>query len=1337
MKIRAVFLLLTLLYAAAVRAIHFKHIGPEEGLAHPTVLSICQDSIGRIWFGTTEGLSVYDGNQVHSYKPHQYINSLPLFPGEAVKKIISTSGSDLYFMTNMGFVKYNIRKDVFTTIWEKNRIHSIYNHQGLIWIVVSHELYQWDDKTRQLTLHTRLPFEISNEFLIDREGRKWFASPEGIFRTDDDIHFKKITAIPNATSIFESGKGDIWAGSNGQGLFRITPDGKLMRYTAENSSHKGLRSNKIREIAEDEKGNLWFGTFDGLYKFDPQKETFTSYTREDRTGGITHSSIYPVFIDEEGTLWAGTYFGGVNYTSVKESSFTFYNSSDRQNYLSNPVVGSMAEDKNGNIWICTEGGGLNMLQPQNGNIRHFTSSKPPFYLPHTNLKSILYDPEKDMLYIGTNSKGLYSYDIQRNRFKQEIKEYSDSISTIDKMAREGDKLFLSSQRKIYVYSLKEQEITLLYQSPDIASAHVQIDSNKNLWVVEGTSVHVFDTRTLQKIRTYDLSEQGIFSRIIRTFQSSKGNCYICTYGNGIMKLDTLSNKFEPFPAQSQPLLNSYCYQLAETPSGKLIATGDKGITVLTEEGNILKSLPLEGHFPLNAFMRDCGLFVSKNGTIYVGSINGMVSFSEEELLRPDTYTPPYFANLYVHGNLIRPNDPSGILNEGLPFTGKITLTHKQNKIDILFASQTDASGLNPQLYEYKLEGMDKTWYQTAHKSISYTNLMPGNYILELRKKSFSSLPAESRKLHIAILPPWYASWWAWTIWTMLFLTVSATAAHILLTRKRLNDSIMKERTEKQKIKEINEAKFRFFTNVSHEFKTPLTLIVGQLELLLQEYQIVPSTFNKLTKVIHQAQHLSNLITELIEFRKYEQEQMTLKAAPHSINRYMNQIYDSFKELALQQNIKYAFEPCKEDVEVWFDGKQMLKVFYNLLGNAFKYTPKNGEISVSLSADKQQGLANIRIIDSGVGINPDELEHVFDRFYQADNKTPNAQYPTGTGIGLALAKTIVEAHKGTIGVKSQTGYGTIFTVTLRLGDKHLRADKNILFEENGTQPFHIDMPHHYLPAGGHKAEKEEKNIPDEEKPTAILIEDNAELLDILVNLFTPFFNVHTAGNGKEGYELVRQIKPDIVVSDVMMPEMTGTELCSKVKNDIELCHIPVVLLTALNLPEQTIEGLVRGADDYISKPFNAQVLLARCNNLIRSRKMLHQLFTKQPDAAVSVVATNKLDQEFMKKVMTIIDNNLIDPEFNNDKLASEMYMGRSSFYNKFKALTGMSPNDFISSYKLKKASVLLKSNPELSISEIADRLGYNTLSYFCRKFKEQFKVSPSKFREEGKADRQES
>ena len=1233
------------------------------------------------------------------------------------------------------FVKYDIRKETFQTILDKG-VLTIYNHQDTIWVITAFTLSRWDEETGTLVKSCKLSVGSIYDFLIDQKGHKWFTCASGLIYSDDDTHFKTIISCKNMRNIFQSNSGDIWAGSVNDGLFRIHPDGTLSTYNTGNASSKGLYNNFIRNITEDKNGNIWFGTFNGLYKYNPQKDLFTSHIRNGKSGSLSHSSVHSVFIDKEGILWAGTYFGGVNYIPVHQDMFTYYDASACSNSLSNPIVGDMAEDIHGNIWICTEGGGLNMLDTQRGEIKRFETAIPPFYLPHINLKSILYEPQSEKLFIGTNGKGLYTYDIRQNKFKQEIsQDNAPHLQSINAMIRDGERLILSADRSIYAYSLKDRKDTLIHRTS--MYSHITSDADKNLWIVEGKQVHKFNIQTLKKVHTYDLDKQGIYGSVVRTFHSSRKDVYITTLGNGVMKLNKQTGLFEPFPQTDSPLLSKFCYQIKETNAHNLIITGDKGIVFLNEKGDILQSFSIGKYLPLDAFVKDCGLLISKNGTIYVGGTNGLISATEKNRNAHPINNRIYFTELYVHNNLIHPNDPSGILSVGLPFSKEIKLSHNQNRIEVLFSSQTPLKN-SQRIYEYRLKGIDKIWYQTDLKSVSYTNLPTGDYTLEVREKGGSEESLkEKAQLKIVILPPWYGTWWAWLIWITSSLLIIGVIINILYSRKKMRDSIRKEQMEKQQMKEINEAKFKFFTSVSHEFRTPLALIIGQLEVLLLGNNLAPLIYGKLLKVIHQCQQLNNLVTELIEFRKYEQGRNTLYVSAHPINQYVGDICDGFRELALQQNIDFKLKPCETETEVWFDGKQMIKVIYNLLSNAFKYTPKDGTIKVEVFANEPENRLYIRITDSGVGIDSKDIPYIFERFYQANNKMPEQKQLFRAGIGLALAKSIVEEHKGSIDVQSQVGEGSVFTISLQLGKEHLLNNQHIIFkneERDSNTPLPILADN--IMTSEKTTIEESNNQIDGEKPTIVLIEDNEELLDILVSIFSTLYITKTATNGQEGLEVIRETNPDLVVSDVMMPVMSGTELCVKIKNNIELCHIPIVLLTALNMPEQHLEGLVRGADDYIYKPFSPQILLARCNNIIRSRRMLYKQFSQKAEADISLLATNNMDKEFLDKITALIDENLSDQEFSIDKLASEMYMGRTTFYNKFKSLTGMSPNDFINSHKLKRAAVLLRQENSMSISEIADNLGFNSPNYFCRKFKEQFNVAPSQYKQKYQEERKE-
>lgn len=1307
---------------ATLSALNFSHLGTEDGLAHPAVLDISQDAIGRIWFATEEGVSVFDGNRITSYKAYSDKDSQFLYTGDVVSRICSTSCGGVLLQTDKALVRYDIHDERFKTIVD-HPVTGIYSRGDSVWFADRNNLVRWNDRTHEMTVMAQMPFAGARALILDRRNRFFFGTTNGLY-TFSDSRFDLMSDIAGFTSLFESSDGTVWAGTKESGLVRVTPDGNVMVYDKSNSSSKGLNINDIRKICEDREGYIWFGTISGLYKYDSRADRFESFYREERSGALSNSSVHSVFVDSNNMLWAGTYYGGVNYVFLGADSYSFYGASDRRNFLSCPVVGEMTEDNDGNIWICTEGGGLNRLNRTDGSITRFSSPNIPYVLPGQNLKSIVFDSENDILYIGTEAAGLHKYDIKTGNFSCLIE------GTFNALARENDNLFLSTKTGLVCYSLSTGSKNELFRYSLTGYCAITVDSDKRLWLAHGSDLIVFGAQSQKRLRTYSIADQGITNRITYIFESSDHNFYICTNGRGVFSLNPETGHIVPFTDESS-LASNYCYRMAETSDGHLIVSGDKGITVFRKNGEVVKTLSPGGTMPLHSLTRDCGLFVASDGTVYAGGTNGLAAFKEKDLVATEKAPALYFTELHVNGQRIVAGDDHGILKTAIPYTSEISLAHDQNRINLFFAPTIPQPGLDQNIYEYKLDGLDKTWYQTLNKSVSYTNLSPGTYTLYIRTKGY---PAASEGLYtslrITVRQPWYFTWWAMLLWIAIFAAGAGIATRFVVLRRRFQTSLLKEQMENTKIRELNEAKFRFFTNVSHEFRTPLTLIIGQLDLLMESSTLPPSVYNRLTKVVRQTRHLNSLVTELIEFRKFEQNRREMHVAEYSLNSYINNEYDSFRELALLQDIDYTFTPCPEDVKVWIDAGQMRKVMYNLLSNAFKYTAKGGRINISVTADTAKGEAYIRIMDNGVGMEATDLEHIFERFYQAGNTMPQSNFVIGSGIGLALTKTIVEAHKGTIRAASQKGYGAIFTITLRLGADHLRNDSYIRFDSEKAPDN--DRQVIFTPADNDTSV--EISLPGDisgkeaDKPTVLLVEDNTELLKILGDIFAPLYNVLTANNGSEAYDIVAASKPDLVVSDIMMPVMTGTDLCVKIKNNIELCHIPVVLLTALNMPEQTLHGLTRGADDYISKPFNARILLARCNNIVRARRLMYQQLSHTAEPDISLAATNNLDKQFLDTITSFIEENISDTDLSVAKIADRMCMGRTSFFNKFKALTGMSPNDFINSHRLKQAVFLLRQRRDLPISEIADKLGFSASSYFCRKFKDKFGVSPSQFRQ---------
>ena len=550
-------------------------------------------------------------------------------------------------------------------------------------------------------------------------------------------------------------------------------------------------------------------------------------------------------------------------------------------------------------------------------------------------------------------------------------------------------------------------------------------------------------------------------------------------------------------------------------------------------------------------------------------------------------------------------------------------------------------------------------------------------------------------LTIHVLPPYYKTPLAYLIYLIVTGILLWYLVRTYKSRIKLRESLKYEQKHIRDVEALNQSKLRFFTNISHEFRTPLTLIVAQVETLMQLQNFTPAIYNKVLGIYKNSIQLRELITELLDFRKQEQGHMKIKVSPHNIVNFLYENYLLFLEYASAKQISLYFEKETDSLEVWYDQKQMQKVINNLLSNAVKHT--KAEDSITLSIKTEGSNAVIRVTDTGSGIDAREVDKIFDRFYQIDQMDSTDASKTGTGIGLALTKGIVELHHGTIRVESELGKGSSFIVNLQLGNAQF-DEEQINKNADSVQQIEIPKPENDALL---KAELEEsapiKRLPDAK---ILIVEDNDSIRDMLAGIFKPFYEVLTAADGAEGLALVRSEMPNIVVSDVVMPNMSGTELCKQIKSDFNTCHIPVVLLTARTAIEQNIEGLRIGADDYITKPFNTNLLISRCNNLVNSRILLQEKFSKQPQAFAQMLATNPIDKEILDRAMTVIEKHLDDTEFNVNVFAREMAMARTNLFTKLKAITGQTPNDFILTIRLKKGALMLRNNPELNITEIS-------------------------------------
>ncbi|MDR1517797.1 MAG: response regulator [Dysgonamonadaceae bacterium] len=1306
--------------------VYFKHIGIGNGLSQTSVMSIHQDMLGRMWFGTQEGITIYDGNNTLVYKPWaDEENKSPeeTLYGNECDFICSNTEGSVFFRADGALMRYDIRKQKFHTVCA-NGVKTVSTYKGNVWCAVWDSLFVYDTAADSLQFRAKTNIQSISRILVS-EDKIWLGSNNGLYLMEEGSSPQVIIPDKDIFSIFESSTKDIWIGSRMNGLYKIAPDGTTTVYTENNPPGTRIASDQIRELVEDNSGNIWFGTFKGLQKFNPHTQDFTLYARDNLSGGLTHSSVFSLCFDRQGTIWAGTYYGGVNYFNPERDIFSHYvDNPDRNDCLNYPFVGNMVEDKDGDLWICTEGGGLNWMNRKKRIFLYFRPEDKSG-TEYNNLKSISYDEKRKTIYIGTHTGGLFKFMMPTHRFYRYLENVENSSTPhpneiIYHTEIYNDNLYISARNGLFRMDQKTEK----FESLSHYCVNFFIDSNGFLWYSFARNLTRLNLNNLSDVKIISLAEQNIRFEVTKIIEH-QGNIYLGTQGSGLYRYDDAENRFTAFTVSSGHLMSNYCYNIAQTNLGELLITGDKGVTFFDPDKETSRFIKLEVPLPITTITNGCGVLICNNNEIFVGGTDGLTSFWETDLGLDKKEYSLYFSDIWIHNERVAPDDRHKVLTKALAFTDNVNLTYEQNNIVIHFASNNYVDFQKHNEYEYMLEGFDIGWTPTNLNSIYYTNLNPGSYRLIVQEKDVSN--GQKIVLYIHISQPWYNTIWAWIGYILVTILIFSLIIRTQNSRRALALSLEKEKQDKERNEELTQAKLRFFISISHEFRTPLTLIISQIELLFQNTSLSPTVFNKILKINKNANRMRGLIGELLEFQKLEQSFVALRVSEQDLNHFLKDIFLSFRELAVQRQIRYQMASSTNELPIWFNANQLQKVFFNLISNAFKHTRDGGCIDFIIKDEEETVV--VQVIDNGIGMSAEDSKHVFDLFYQADNGSRTSASNPGTGIGLTLSQNIVQLHHGEIGVQSELGYGSIFTIKLLKGKTHFEEDgKTVILEHPEDFPEKDGgIPEMLTEKDYEEIGQNFSGTTTGKKYSVLLVEDNKELLQTLQTLFSPLYNVLTAHNGKEGLEIAMTENPDLIVSDVMMPQMTGTEMCMRIKNNADLCHIPVVLLTALNSEEQNIEGLQQGADDYIGKPFHSKILLMRCNNIIRNRLSMQRKLNEQPDSDLSLLAVNALDRKLLERINQSIDGHLGDPDFDVHALAREVGLSRSSLFTKFKALIGVTPNDFIQNHRLKRAATLLCEYPDMQIVEIADQLGFSSSIYFSRCFKTEYGIPPTQYR----------
>ena len=1308
----------------SVFAVYFRNLSVKDGLSQISVLSIRQDALGRMWFGTMEGLSIYNGKEMITLKggDQQYDEHIR---HNMINDIVENARRDLFFRADYALIRYQLDQDRFQCIRTEG-VTAAASIRGKIYVSVEDSILLWDEEKNalQFFMKTGIPKALINHIFQDRNNNWWVSTSKGLYKK---VQGKWMCLLPDAfiRLVYESRNGDIWVATKTAGLYRIDKKGTFTRFTADPAHPNTICHNDVRSIAEDRQGNLWIGTHKGLNKYILKDHRLERYVADDLPGSLRHSSIFALLPDKNGDIWVGTYYGGASSFTPDNDVFRYYSFDNKRNdCLGFPFVGSMVEDKRNNLWICTDGGGLNFMDRQTQLFQSFNTSRSN--IKADNLKCICYDPVQDKLYMGLYFGGLTCFDIRTKQFKNYLDDPKmKKYHTVLRVSMFDGKVVFLSAGGVFMLNPANDEITPLPDTKGTSS--FIIDSKNDLWALRIDDVVRINMHNPKERKRYDLGTFGIGHYSPLCAYESNGYVYIGTEGSGVLEYDCSTDRFSVYKAGKDGLLDDYCYNIGGSKKGEIIFLGNKGLSFFNPKTKKVEYVAMGNKLPIASFNEGNGLLVAGNGDIFVGSTEGLVMLSEDRIQTADKDRSLYFSNISVNNTPVAPGDETGILDQIISYTKQLSLDYDQNNLVFTFANNDFGSSVSPALYEYKLEGFNENWRETEVHPLTYTNLNPGKYTLRIREKSiYGNTSPKEIQLAIVIHSPFYATPLAWIFYVLSAVTILYVIISGRQRQLKLKTSLEYEQREKEHIEELNRFKLNFFTNISHELRTPLTLIITQIEMLLGSKEMPKIANEKVGRLYKHTFQMRNLISELLDFHKLEQGQMRLKVQTQNIVPFLNDIYSSFTERAQSLDIAYTFTPCTDAVSCCFDPEQLRKAFSNLLSNALKFTPKGGKIELSLSED-EAGIA-IRVIDNGAGIMEEDLERIFERFYQSSAKS----FHYSSGIGLALSKDIVNLHHGEITAESKLGYGSIFIVRLLKGTDHFTNDPrvDILCDDNAS----VDSGS--LPDSGFMELLQETSASDVESEQSthsysiLIVEDNEELLSLLSSIFSPLYRVLTATDGEEGLQKAMEEQPNVILSDVMMPKMDGNEMCMKIKNNLRTCHIPVILLTARTAPEQHIEGLLTGADDYVTKPFNARILLAKVNTILRNRELLQSSFRKEPESSLELLAGNELDQKLLKKVEAIVEENIEDPEFNVDQLAQLAGMGRSGFYEKMKALTGITPANFILICRLRKAATLLLNHPEYQVNDVAFRLGFGSGRYFSRCFKNHFNVTPQQYRGKG-------
>ena len=1297
---------------------YFKNLSIRNGLSQNTVNAILQDRKGFMWLGTKDGLNRYDGLSFRKFK-HDAAN--PRSIGNSfITSLYEDFNGNIWVGTDAGVYIYYPEKEAFEEFdcqsLEKTRIERSVSmiagdKQGRVWIAVEAQgMFCYD--ARQKLLRNYPLSEISSNikcFTFDSGGTLWLGFyGDGLYYSKDNLATVHPYGSPEdgkrefeggvITKIVQGNYNCLYIGSVKEGVSELNlTSGQVRNLLAIDESGESIFCRDLLPYSDNE---LWIGTESGIYIYNLRTAQFIHLRASLYDSySLSDNAIYALYKDREEGLWIGSYFGGVDYYPRQYTYFAKYYPKNIANSLHGKRVREFCRADDGTLWIGTEDGGLNHFNPKTKEFHFFEPSA-----GFTNIHGLCMDGSH--LWVGTFSKGLRVIDTRTGVILRTYTEGHTSHSLNDNSIfsicrTSAGKIYLGTLFGLLRYNRTQDNFDRIPELNGKFVYGIKEDSYGNLWLATyANGAYCYDVSARRwKNYVFDAEDEKSlpYDKVLSVFEDSYRQIWLTTQGGGFCLFHPDTETFTRYGLKDG-LPNDVVYQIVEDDDRFLWLTTNNGLVRFDPKTMEMKVFSTANGLPTNQFNYRSG-FKDEAGNIYLGSINGFVAFDPRTFAENRQVPAVAITDFLLFNKEVPVGETDSPLKSSITFSDKVVLTADQNSFSFRIAALSyQAPRMNKLMY--KLEGFDEGWLTIGESPlVTYSNLGYGDYVFKVKASNSDGVWNEQEtSLHLSILPPFYLSGWAYCFYVLFFMGCLVCVIFYFKRRNYRKQHRQMEMLER----EVYHAKIDFFTNVAHEIRTPLTLIKGPLENIILKKEVDSETKEDLYIMKQNTERLLNLTNQLLDFRKTETRGFRLNFTECDVVAVLRETYLRFTSLAKQKGLDFILELPQECFMADVNQEALTKIISNLLNNGVKYA--STYLRISLETDEK--VFHIRTFNDGEMIPDTMKEEIFKPFVRLDKED---EVTTGTGIGLALSRSLAELHQGSLMMEKGEEVNC-FCLTLPVNQDStitLSAENVSQVEENSC--------------GWEQEETDTK----EKKPMILVVEDNPDMLAFIRKQLTTEYSVLTAMNGIEALAVLDNHYVNLVVSDVMMPQMDGFELCKTIKSDLSYSHIPVVLLTAKTNIQSKIEGLELGADAYIEKPFSVEYLLANISSLIHNREKLRQTFAKSPFVAANTMALTKADEEFIWKLNDIIQANLHNPEFSMEDMADALKMSRSSFYRKIKGVLDLSPNEYLRLERLKQAAQLLKEGKS-RVNEICYTVGFNSPSYFSKCFLKQFGVLPKDF-----------